>query len=265
MDKYDDLIKKESFNLDDLVLIMEILMSPEGCPWDRKQTHESLRRSLIEEAYEALEAIELKDDALLCEELGDVLLQVIFHACISDTFSIGDVLNGICRKLISRHTHVFGSVKAGTADEALENWESNKRLEKGQTDYAGELKRVPANLPALMRAYKVQQKAREAGFDWDDIIPVLDKVGEELSELRAAIASGDASDIENETGDLLFASVNLSRFAKTHPELALNASTEKFIRRFEAMEKMAESEGLALSGMSLEEMDVYWERVKTCT
>ena len=262
VDKYGGLLDKENYGLDDLASIMGVLMSPEGCPWDRKQTHESLKRYLIEEAYEALEAIDMKDDGLLCEELGDVLLQVVFHACVSQAFSIGDVVNGICRKLISRHTHVFGDVKAATAEDALSNWESNKRKEKGAEGHAAELKRVPANLPALMRAYKVQQKARDAGFDWDEIGPVFEKAGEELAELKEAVAAGDAAAIENEMGDLLFASVNLSRFVDTHPEQALGASTDKFVRRFDLMEKMIESEGRRLSDMTMSEMDVYWERAK---
>ena len=276
-------INKTQYNFDDLVGVMETLLAPDGCPWDRAQTHESLKRYLIEEAYEVLEAIDAGDSELLCEELGDVLLQIVFHANIAAQFGIGDVINAVCKKMITRHPHVFGDVVATTPDEVVTNWEGIKRKEKGTTGHAQVLKHVPANLPALMRAYKVQQKARDAGFDWDGIGPVLDKVEEELAELRRAIAASeagrgevdkgggaaggasdsDATAVEDELGDLLFATVNLSRFAKIHPELALTASTEKFIRRFTAMEDIITGEGRALAGMTLAEMDVYWDKVKS--
>ena len=261
--EFEDLIDKETYDFSDLMRVMDALLAPGGCPWDREQTHESLKRYLIEETYETLEAIDAKDDALLCEELGDVLLQVVFHAKISGGFTVGDVIGGVCKKMISRHPHVFGTAVADTADDVLTNWESIKRREKGLTEHAQALKRVPSNLPALMRAYKVQQKAKDAGFDWDDIDPVFEKVVEELSEVRAALQSGDKAAVEDEMGDLLFAAVNLSRFVKTHPELALTSSTNKFIHRFDAMENMINGQGLSLSDMSLAEMDVYWEQVKS--
>ena len=258
----ENLINKQSYEFGDLLRVMEALLAPDGCPWDREQTHDSLKRYMIEEAYETLEAIDAGDAAMLCEELGDVLLQIVFHAKIASSFTIDDVIGGVCKKMISRHPHVFGSAVANTPDEVLTRWEDIKRDEKGFTDYAQTLKSVPSNLPALMRAYKVQQKARDAGFDWDDINPVLDKVEEELKELRGAVASRDNASVESELGDLLFATVNLSRFAHTHPELALTASTEKFIKRFAAMENMITGEGLNITDMTLGEMDVYWERVK---
>ncbi|MCL2059016.1 MAG: nucleoside triphosphate pyrophosphohydrolase [Oscillospiraceae bacterium] len=295
---------KEKYDFGDLLRVMDALLAPDGCPWDREQTHESLKRYLIEEAYEVLEAIDAEDAAVMCEELGDVLLQIVFHAHIAADFDIGDVIEGVCKKMISRHPHVFGTVVANTPGEVLENWESIKRNEKGLTRHIQSLKGVPSNLPALMRAYKVQQKARDAGFDWDGVGPVLDKVEEELAELRRAIAasgsggdggSGSASgeggsggdnidsdssnngggevggsksvekdgDIYEELGDFLFAAVNLSRFIDAHPELALTASTEKFIRRFGAMEEMIDSEGLQMKDMSLAEMDTYWDKVKS--
>ncbi|MDR3121501.1 MAG: nucleoside triphosphate pyrophosphohydrolase [Clostridiales bacterium] len=252
---------QERFSFDDLVAVMETLRAPGGCPWDREQDHVSLKRYLIEEAYEVLEAIDEKDETLLCEELGDVLLQVVFHANIA-AFDIGDVISGVCKKMVTRHPHIFGSVVAETSEAVLTNWEQIKREEKDLTDRSSVLKRVPHNLPALMRAYKVQQKARDAGFDWDDIGPVLGKAAEELDEVREALAAGRADAVQDEIGDLLFAVVNLSRFAKVHPELALTAATEKFIRRFEAMERLAEKDGRALDGMSLTEMDAYWKNVK---
>ena len=268
---------KGRYDFADLIDIMKTLLAPDGCPWDREQTHESLKRNLIEEAYETLEAIDKKDSSLLCEELGDVLLQIVFHAQLASAFTIDDVIQGICEKLITRHPHIFGTVSADTPAEVLANWESIKRTEKGVAAYGDALKRVPANLPALMRAYKVQQKARDAGFDWDAVGPVLDKVEEELGELRRAIAAAsditdvsaradagmnDNASIEAEYGDLLFAAVNASRFLRVHPELALTASTDKFIRRFEAMEKLIAADGLSMPDMTLPEMDAYWDKVK---
>jgi tetrapyrrole methylase family protein/MazG family protein len=190
------------------------------------------------------------------------MLQIVFHAKIASSFSIDDVISGVCKKMISRHPHVFGTTRADTANDVLVNWEEIKRNEKGLTNRASALKQVPANLPALIRAYKVQQKARDAGFDWDDPQPVMDKVEEEFTELRSAIASGDGAAVFDEFGDMLFALVNLSRFIKVFPEFALTAAVGKFTERFEAMEKMAADAGRSLDGMSLAEMDVYWEQAK---
>jgi len=253
---------KERFTFYDLVRIMELLRAPGGCPWDREQDHVSLKRYLIEEAYEVLEAIDQKDDAHLCDELGDVLLQVVFHANVSEAFGVDDVCTAVCRKMIKRHPHVFGDAVAETADEVLVNWEQIKQREKGAKDHASILRGVPANLPALMRAYKVQQKARDAGFDWDSAAPVAAKVEEEWAELGEAMRAADADATEDEFGDLLFAAVNLARFAGVHPELSLTRATEKFIRRFEAMERAVAAEGKQLAGMPLVEMDAYWERAK---
>jgi len=256
------IFENERRTFDDLLGVMDALLGEGGCPWDREQTHDSLKRYLIEEAYETLEAIDAKDDALLCEELGDVLLQIVFHAKIAGAFGVDDVISGVCKKMISRHPHVFGAADAKTSDAVLRNWEKIKRDEMGLGSQADVLRRVPANLPALMRAYKVQQKARDVGFDWDDVKPLFDKAEEELGELREAVASGDGKSIEEEFGDLLFAMVNLSRFVGVHPELALAAATEKFIGRFAAMEAAIRGDGRRFDEMSLAEMDVYWERVK---
>ena len=285
------LTEKNQFDFTDLVTIMERLRAPDGCPWDGEQTHDSLKRYLIEESYEVLEAIDLKNDAMLCEELGDVLLQVVFHAHIAGSFSISDVITAVCQKMIHRHPHVFGNVTVHDSDEVLVNWEEIKRREKGITDRTTNLKKVPANLPALMRAFKVQQKAAEVGFDWDDIAPVFDKVLEEIEEVKDALqqrteaagatakdndsgdgrtddadnhidADSDDDAVADEVGDLLFAAVNLARFANVHPELALTGATEKFIQRFALMESLAAQENRQLENMSLTELDQYWDRAK---
>lgn len=256
---------KNKYNFNDLLDIMEKLRARDGCPWDREQTHESLKRYLIEETYEVLEAIDLKDTEKVIEELGDLLLQIIFHCQIGkeeNRFNIDDVTDGICRKMIQRHPHVFGDVKADTSAEVLVNWEQIKKKEKGAKTQTDILKDVPKNLPALMRAYKVQQKAAQVGFDWDDIKDVLKKVGEELEEVKEALDNGNQEGIEDEIGDLLFAAVNLSRFANVHPELSLTNATEKFIRRFEQLESKAHQLEKDLDKMTLDEMDSLWDYVK---
>jgi len=215
---------KEKYTFDDLVEIMKILRSENGCPWDRVQNHESLKKYLIEETYEVLEVIDLNDKKRLCEELGDLLLQIVFHAQIAsedNEFDINDVITGICRKMVQRHTHVFGTDKADTAEEVLANWEEIKKKEKGMESQTEVLKSVPSNLPALMRSYKVQQKASQVGFDWKDIDSVFEKVYEEINELRDVYKSKDVERINDELGDVLFSIVNLSRFLKVQPELAL--------------------------------------------
>lgn len=245
---------------------MKILRSENGCPWDREQNHESLKKYLIEETYEVLEVIDLNDKKRLCEELGDLLLQIVFHAQIAsedNEFDINDVITGICRKMVQRHTHVFGTDKADTAEEVLANWEEIKKKEKGMESQTEVLKSVPSNLPALMRSYKVQQKASQVGFDWKDIDSVFEKVYEEINELRDVYKSKDVERINDELGDVLFSIVNLSRFLKVQPELALMGSVNKFIERFEFIEKEAAKSGRTLSEMSLDEMDELWNKAKT--
>ncbi|ADU73339.1 tetrapyrrole methylase family protein/MazG family protein [Acetivibrio thermocellus AD2] len=257
---------KEKYTFDDLVEIMKILRSENGCPWDREQNHESLKKYLIEETYEVLEVIDLNDKKRLCEELGDLLLQIVFHAQIAsedNEFDINDVITGICRKMVQRHTHVFGTDKADTAEEVLANWEEIKKKEKGMESQTEVLKSVPSNLPALMRSYKVQQKASQVGFDWKDIDSVFEKVYEEINELRDVYKSKDVERINDELGDVLFSIVNLSRFLKVQPELALMGSVNKFIERFEFIEKEAAKSGRTLSEMSLDEMDELWNKAKT--
>lgn len=256
---------KERYEFNDLVEIMKLLRSENGCPWDREQTHESLKKYLIEETYEVLEVIDLNDKKRLCEELGDVLLQVVFHAQIAQedgTFDINDVITGICRKMVLRHTHVFGDAKADTADQVLENWEAIKKKEKGIENQTAVLKDVPSNLPALMRSYKVQQKAAQVGFDWDNVEDVFKKVEEEINELKEVFRSDNMERITEETGDALFALVNLARFLKVQPELALTGTINKFINRFEYIEKNSAKSGRKLEDMTLEEMDELWNEAK---
>jgi len=251
--------------LERLTDIMEVLRSKDGCPWDREQTHESLKKYLIEETYEYLEVVDLNDKRRMCEELGDVLLQIVFHAQIASEkgdFNIGDVINGVCDKMIHRHPHVFGDVSAETSSEVLKNWEEIKKKEKGNINQTSVLQDVPVNLPALMRSYKVQQKAAQVGFDWDDTSDVFAKIREEIDELEAEYKKSDKTGMEEELGDVLFSVVNLSRFLKVHPELSLSQSTNKFIKRFEYVEKRASELGKKLSEMTLSEMDVLWEEAK---
>ena len=257
---------KDKYNFDDLLEIMKILRSEGGCPWDREQTHESLKRYLIEETYEVLEAIDAKNKDMLCEELGDLLLQVVFHARIAEEnkdFTLDDIITAISRKMYFRHPHVFADGKAETADDVVENWELIKRKEKNLESYTGELKSIPKNLPALMRSYKVQQKAAKIGFDWEHVEDAMKKVHEEIEELNHARKNKDAENIFEELGDLLFAVVNVSRFLDVHPELALSATIEKFIARFEYIEKKAGENGKNMEVMSLKEMDLLWEEAKT--
>ncbi len=256
---------KEKYTYDDLLEIMRLLRSENGCPWDREQNHESLKKYLIEETYEVLEAIDLKDKDKLCEELGDVLLQVVFHAQVAQeekNFNMEDIIIRICKKLVLRHPHVFGEVKADTPDEVLVNWEAIKKKEKGLESQTSVLKDVPKNLPALMRSYKVQQKAAQVGFDWDNIDDVFKKIYEEIEELKDVYKSNNVERITEEMGDTFFSLVNLSRFLDVSPELALSGTTNKFIRRFEYIEKESSKSGKKLEDMTLKEMDMLWEKAK---
>lgn len=254
---------KDSYNVQDLEEIVRILRAPGGCPWDAEQTHASIRRNFLEEAYEAVEAIDEQNPEHLKEELGDVLLQVLFHARMEQEagrFGLDDVADGICKKLIYRHPHVFEDVAVSGTGEVLTNWEELKRKEKGQATNTDALEAVARSLPALWRAEKVQKKAKKAGFDWPDISGALDKLSEELSELKQAVAQG--TNVEEELGDLLFSAVNVSRFLKADPEDALNGATDKFIGRFRKVEAQAAAQGRSMEGMTLEELDKLWECAK---
>ena len=259
------MINKDKYSFDDLLEIVEVLRGENGCPWDREQTHESLKNCFIEETYEVLEAIDLKDNGKITEELGDVLLQVVFHSSIAkqeDVFDIDDVITGICRKLISRHTHIFGDDNIDNSKDVLKNWEKIKKNEKGFDTQTEVLEAVPKNFPALMRSTKVQQKAAQVGFDWDDTEDVFKKVREEVDELYEAYKKDDIKEIEDEAGDLFFAAVNLSRFLGVSPESSLTVSTDKFIKRFSLMEKIILDRGMSFKNMTLEQMDKVWEEVK---
>ena len=260
-----DFTRKPHYDYADLLEIIRLLRSPEGCPWDRVQTHQSIRRGMLEEAYEAAEAIDTDNAALLKEELGDVLMQVVFHSQMEQeagNFDFGDVTDGICKKLIERHPHVFGEVEVSSVGDVLNNWDAIKRRSKGQKKGSAPMLGIPRELPALMRATKIQQKAAVAGFDWDDVSGAQQKVLEEAGELSEAIASGDKENIAEELGDLLFSVVNVSRFVKCDAEEALTAASDKFIARFVRVEQLARERGIDMESASLEKLDELWNEAK---
>lgn len=256
---------KDRYTVDDLLAIMALLRSPGGCPWDREQTHESILTDFLEETHEALEAIRQRDTDGLKEELGDVLLQVVFHSRIEEeqgAFAFADVVDGICKKLIVRHPHVFGEITVDGTGQVLKNWDAIKRQTKGGKTQAELLEGVPRSLPALMRAAKVQNRAKRVGFDWPDISGALEALDSETAEFKDALASQDAAAVEEELGDLLFSAVNVSRFLHTDAEQALTASTDKFIRRFARVEELAKDRNIDLAAASLAEMDALWDEAK---
>ena len=256
-----EMTKRDRFCFDDLLRVMHLLR--QRCPWDSEQTHETLRKYLIEEAYEAVGAVDEDDMDHLADELGDVLLQVAFHSDIANDageFTITDVTTAIVRKMIYRHAHIFGSVHCDTAEDVTASWEALKKAEKGLTTQASVLADVSRGLPALMRAAKVQKKAAQVGFDWEDALGALPKVHEEADEVLAELQS--SRDPGEELGDLLFSCVNVARLCGQEPEELLSKATNKFISRFTAMENLIISDGKSLEGLTLAEMDVYWNRVK---
>lgn len=257
----------DRYSLAPLVEIMRKLRGEGGCPWDRKQTHESLRTYVVEEAYEVVQAVDDRDDAELREELGDLLLQVAFHSQIaSETgrFDVGDVIRGIVEKLIRRHPHVFGDVEAKDSKTVLRNWERIKQRERaGEEGEPGSvLDNVAGAMPALMRAVKVQAKASRVGFDWPDVTGALGKVQEEMGELEEARKAGDREKTAEEVGDVLFALVNVARFLKVDPEIALGRTVDKFIARFKHIEARAGEGNRRVEDMTLDEMDSLWEEAK---
>lgn len=252
-------------SVEGLMQMMRRLRAPGGCPWDAEQTHESLKKSLLEECWEVIDAIDRNDPDDLCEELGDLLLQIAFHVVIEEehaSFTLRDVATGITNKMIFRHPHVFGSVHVDGSDEVLVNWEKLKKQEKHQESVASAMDSVPKSFPPLLRAYKIQKKAADVGFDWDSAEEALPKVHEEAEEVLEAIAAGDRERIEDEVGDLFFAAVNVARLKKVDPDLALTAATDKFEKRFKLTEKLVLADGKRFEDMTLPEMDVYWERAK---
>lgn len=241
------------------------LRAPDGCPWDREQTHASLRSGLIEEAHEVVEAIDKNDDAHLSEELGDLLLQVVMHSQIASEerrFDFDAVARGIAEKLVRRHPHVFGENKLGDSEAVLKQWDEIKRAEKGAKPDASILDNISTALPGLMRAQKTQVKVARVNFDWDDTAGSLAKIREEIVEVEQEIAAGDAKKLEEEAGDLLFAVVNLIRKLNIDAELAMHRATAKFTRRFQKMEAILCERGLQLGDLPLAPLDAIWEEIK---
>jgi tetrapyrrole methylase family protein/MazG family protein len=258
-----DFENKPDYDVYDLKRLMKLLRGPGGCPWDSEQTHGTIRRNLLEEAYEAAEAIDDGDMEHLLEELGDVLMQVVFHADIAENeghFDLDKIADETCRKLIRRHPHVFGDVKAKNGAESLVFWEDIKRGEKMQDSVSDSMDSVARNLPALWRAEKIQKKAAKAGFDWPDYTGALEALHTELCELENAISSSGG--IEEELGDLIFSAVNVARFFNVDPEQALGISSDKFMSRFKKLEKTARGQGRKLEDMALEEMESLFQEAK---
>ena len=255
---------KPTYNCQDLREIVKILRHPGGCSWDMEQTHQSIRRNFLEEAYEVAEAIDEGSTDHLKEELGDVLLQVVFHSSIEEDagrFNLDDVADGVCKKLIYRHPHVFGDVTVHSTGEILANWEELKKKEKGQATQADAVDAVARSLPALWRAEKMKKKAAKAGFDWQDVSGALDKLSEELDELKAAALNGEGDPVE-ELGDLLLAAVSVARFLNADPEDTLHAVCDKFSARFRKTEELVTERGLKMDKLSEEELHAIWVEAK---
>ena len=256
---------KASCPMDQLVEIMEILRSKNGCPWDREQTHRTLRKYVLEESYEVVDAIEQADVYKICEELGDLLLQIVFHSQLArekGAFDLNDVIAGIIKKMIERHPHVFGNVIVADSAEVESNWERIKNREKKTGPRDSILDDVPKYLPAVSRAAGVQAKASKVGFDWTDYRGAMKKVEEELKELTLAIAENDPKKVEAEVGDLFFAMINLSRLLGVDAEAALSGTVNRFINRFQYIEEKARINNKEISGFTLDELDVWWEEAK---
>ena len=259
-----DFTRKARYGFEDLVRIIQILRRPGGCPWDQAQTHDSIRRNFLEETYEVLEALDEHSPEHLCEELGDVLTQVIFHSDMeadAGRFTLDDVCNGAAQKMVRRHPHIFGDATVKDADEVLVNWEEIKREEKGQETFTDTLEAVAKTLPGTWRAEKLQKKAARAGFAWPDTASAVGKLAEETKELQDAEEGTDA--FAEELGDVLFAAVSVARCAGKDPEALLHAACDKFTSRFSRMEEAALAEGRNLDTLSRDELLQLWERAKT--
>lgn len=254
---------KSRYDINDMLEIMRILRSENGCPWDREQDHHSIRKDFIEETYEAVEAIDLEDTELLREELGDVLLQVVFHSRIEEekgSFDFGDVVNEVCQKLIIRHPHVFGDVKVNGSGEVLANWNNIKQETKGQETYTETLESVCSALPALMRAQKIGTRAKRAGMDFKDVSSAIEALESEVAELKKAVSEN--SNIEEEIGDVLFSAVNAARLCGFDAEEALTKSSDKFISRFRKTEDMVRFDGIDMKSLDIDKLDAYWQKAK---
>lgn len=256
--------QRNRYDMDDLVHVMKRLRAPDGCPWDREQTHETLLPSLLEESYEYIQAVRDGDIDHMYDELGDVLLQVVFHAEVArqhGDFDIIDVTSAICQKMIERHTHIFGAARADTSDQVLDNWEAIKRKQRGIKTHAQAMEDVSTGLSPLLRASKVQNKARKVGFDFSGATDALKKVYEEAAEVEENLRDGQ--DPESELGDLLFSVVNVCRLCGKNPDIALHFATNKFISRFRSMENAIKKSGKCVEDLTLSEMDVYWNAGKS--
>lgn len=257
--------QKDKYSINDLIDIVRLLRSEGGCPWDIEQTHQSIRQDFLEETCEVLEAIDLNDSELLCEELGDVLLQVVFHCRIeeeNDSFKFDDICDGICKKLIIRHPHVFGEVTVSSTGDILKNWDAIKMQTKNQQTYTETLESVAKSLPALMRAQKVGKRAMRAGMDFRSAEDAMACISNENAELVQAVSTGDKSLIEEELGDLLFSCVNTARHLGIDAELALKNATDKFIKRFSVTENLVNSENIDMQSLPIEKLDTYWNKAK---
>lgn len=261
-----DMLSLRPMELSELVKIMVALRADDGCPWDKQQTRDSLKPFIIEEAYEVLEAIDQKDPGAIKEELGDLLFQIVFQSRIAEEnseFGISDVIETIARKMISRHPHVFGDASCRNAEEVVVNWEEHKKREGKQRSSI--LEGIPKELPALLRAHRLQSRASRVGFDWDRAEDVLKKLDEEVREFKEAVKQKKKGEIEDELGDILFMIVNISRFIGVNPEDALRKTISKFISRFRYIEMAAADRGRKLSDMTLAEMDALWDEAKQRT
>lgn len=257
--------EKETYSVEDLVGIMQLLRGENGCPWDKEQTHTSIRNNLLEEAYETADAIDRLDDTDMAEELGDLLLQIVFHCQMAKergAYDLDKVADGICKKLVYRHPHIFSNVVVNNSDEVLDNWDKLKNKEKQMQSFSDTLKAVPKAFPACLRAQKVQKRATKAGYDFKTLQDTVLKIEEELAELKQAISQNDFESASDELGDLLFSVINTARFLKTDAEQKLNSTTERFINRFSKAEELAAKQNKNLSELSEDELDVLWKQAK---
>ncbi|NLP47600.1 MAG: nucleoside triphosphate pyrophosphohydrolase [Clostridiales bacterium] len=260
-----DFEQKKEYKFADLVKIISILRAPDGCPWDAQQTHESIKKNLIEETYEVIEAINKADADMLREELGDLLMQVVFHADMASDdgkFDIDDVADEVCKKLIVRHPHIFSDIPVGGVDDVLTNWEDIKKKTKGHSSANQSMRSVARELPALMRASKVQKRAADVGFDWPNASHALEKLEEEVGELKNALKQNSSQSVMEELGDVLFSAVNVTRLYDLDAEEMLTMATEKFIRRFTLVEEKAMESNLKLKNLTLDDLNLLWDEAK---